>query len=187
VTARHFYPVLLAVLVLAMSGCTTVGLGQTALREGRYAEAASNFETALAEHPDRTDALLGLGIARYRQTSYDDAVAYLRQAVSRNPKRADAQLYLGLSYLERGDEGSAAEHLRAFRDLTRSARVAEQVDDALRLMRMEHSLPRESRHYIAVSLESAMKSEQALQDARWGYAPGPSYGSSDPYPWGWRW
>jgi len=187
VTARRFYPVLLTALVFAMSGCTTVGLGQTALSEGRYAEAASNFEAALEEHPDRTDALIGLGIARYQQTSYDDAVAHLSQAVSRNPKRADAQLYLGLSYLQRGDEGSAAEHLRAFRDLTRSARVAEQVDDALRLMRTEHSLPRESRHFIAVSLESAMKSEQALQDARWGYAPGPSYDYYDPYAWGWRW
>src|SRR6267378_5601521 len=158
---RRWYPLLLTALAVAISGCaTTMGLGETALRDGRYAEAASKFETARKERPERTDALVGLGIARYGQRIYGEAVAHLSQAVSRNPKRADAQLYLGLSYLQRGDEGSAAEHLRAFRDLTRSARVAEQVDDALRLMRTEHSLPRESRHFIAVSLESAMKSEQ---------------------------
>src|SRR5882724_7009875 len=107
-TVRRCYPVLLAALALAISGCaTTVGLGQTALRDGRYAEAASKFETALKERPERTDALVGLGIARYSQRVYDEAVAHLSQAVSRDPKRADAQLYLGLSCLERGDEGGS--------------------------------------------------------------------------------
>jgi tetratricopeptide (TPR) repeat protein len=92
------YPVLLAALAFAISGCTTtVGRGQTALRDGRYAEAASNFETALKENPERSDALVGLGIARYEQRLYDEAVAHLSQAVNRDPKRADARLYLGLA------------------------------------------------------------------------------------------
>src|SRR5712692_12128719 len=103
-TVRRCYPVLLATLALAISRCaTTVGLGQTALRDGRYAEAASNFEMALKDHPERTDALVGLGIARYRQARYDEAVAELDQAVRQHPTRADAQLYLALSYLERGE------------------------------------------------------------------------------------
>src|SRR6267378_8543502 len=105
---RRWYPLLLTALAVAISGCaTTMGLGETALRDGRYAEAASKFETARKERPERTDALVGLGIARYGQRIYGEAVAYLSQAVSRDPKRADAQLYLGLSYLERGDECSA--------------------------------------------------------------------------------
>ena len=191
VTMRRCYPVLLAALAFAISGCaTTVGRGQTALRDGRYAEAATNFETALKEDPERTDALVGLGIARYGQGVYDDAVAHLSQAVRQDPKRADAQLYLGLSYLQRSDEGSAAEHLRAFRDLTKSARVTTQVDDALQLMRTERRLSPTSRHFIATSLESAMKSEQALQDARPVYAPWPRYdyygGLYGPSFWGWR-
>jgi len=186
-TVRRCYPVLLAALALAISGCaTTVGLGQTALRDGRYAEAASNFGTALKDHPERTDALVGLGIARYGQRVYDEAVAHLSQAVSRDPKRADAQLYLGLSYLEQGDEASAAEHLRAFRGLTHSARVAGQVDDALQLMRTEHPLSPQSRHFIATSLESATKSAQELHDARWAYAPWPYYDDYDPFFWGLR-
>jgi tetratricopeptide (TPR) repeat protein len=187
-TRRRCYQVLFAALTLVISGCaTTVGLGQTALRDGRYAEAAGNFETALNEHPERTDALVGLGIARYGQKVYDEAVAHLSQAVSRDPKRADAQLYLGLSYLERDDEGSAAEHLRAFRDLTHSAGVIRQVDNALQLMHTEHPLSPQSRRFVATSLESAMKAEQELQDARWSYAPWAPYGGYDPFVWGWRW
>jgi len=186
-TMRRCYPLLLTALAFAVSGCaTTVGLGETALRDGRYAEAASKFETALKERPERTDALVGLGIARYGQRVYDEAVAHLSQAVSQDPKRADAQLYLGLSYLERGDEGASAEHLRAFRGLTHSARVAGQVDDALQLMRTEHPLSPQSRHFIATSLASAMKSEQELHDARWANAPWPYYGYHDPSFWSLR-
>src|SRR2546428_10326207 len=155
VTTRRCYPVLLAALAFAISGCaTTVGSGQTALREGRYTEAVSNFERAVKKHPERTDALVGLGIARYAQGGYDEAVVHLGQAVGQDPKRADAQLYLGLSYLERGDEASAAEYLRAFRGLAHSARVTRQVDDALHLMRTEHPLSPQSRHFVATSLES---------------------------------
>src|SRR2546428_8885916 len=90
-TVRRCYPVLLAALALAISGCaTTVGLGQTALRDGRYAEAASNFGTALKDHPERTDALVGLGIARYGQTAYDEAVADVSLSVRRGPERVAA-------------------------------------------------------------------------------------------------
>ncbi len=189
-TVHRCYPVLLAALAFAISGCaTTVGLGQAALREGRYAEAASKFETALTEHPERTDALVGLGIARYAQGGYGEAAAHLSEAVSQDPNRADAQLYLGLSHLERGDEGAAAEHLRTFGGLTHSARVTRQVDDALQLMRTEHPLSPQSRHFIAASLESIVKSEQELHDARWAYAPWPydgHYGYYDPFFWGWR-
>ncbi len=52
-TGRHSLLVL-ATLALAISGCaTTVGRGQSELRAGRYTEAASNFEKALKEHPER--------------------------------------------------------------------------------------------------------------------------------------
>jgi len=178
---------LLTALVVGISGCAaTVGLGKTALRDGRYAEAASKFETVSKERPERTDALVGLGIARYGQRIYGEAVAYLSQAVSRDSKRADAQLYLGLSYLEQGDEGASAEHLRAFCGLTQSARVAGQVDDALQLMRTEHPVSPQSRHFVATSLESAMKAEQELHDARSAYAPWPYDGDYDPFMWGLR-
>ena len=113
------------------------------------------------------DAVVGLGIARYEQRAFDDAVAHLSRAVSQDPKLADAQFYLGLSYLERGDGGPAEEHLRAFRDyLTHSARVARQIDNALGLMRTAQPLSRESRRFIATCLESTVRSERELGDAR---------------------
>ena len=165
---------LLAALAFALGGCATaVGIGQTALREGRYVEAASNFESALKEHPGRTDALVGLGLARYGQERYDEAVILLRQAVAQDPKLAEAWLYLGLAFLERGDNDSAVENLRAFRDLSRSARMNRQVDHALELIRTEHTLSPQSRRFVAMSLEHARKSEQELQDARSAYPTGP--------------
>ena len=133
---------------------------------------------------------MGLGIARYAQGGYGEAAAHLSEAVSQDPNRADAQLYLGLSDLELGDEGAAAEHLRTFSGLTHSARVTRQVDDALQLMGTEHPLSPQSRHFIATSLESVVKSEQELHDAPWAYAPWPYYGYYgyyDPFFWGWRW
>src|SRR5439155_7602132 len=82
----------------------------------------------------------GVGDRALRAGGYGEAAAHLSEAVSQDPKRQDAQLYLGLSYLERGDEGAAAEHLRTFSGLTHSARVTRQVDDALQLMDTEHPL-----------------------------------------------
>jgi len=57
------------------------------------------------------------------------------------------------------------------------------VDDALQLLRTERRLSPESRHFIATSLESAMKSQQELQDARWAAAP--YYGYYGQFFWTW--
>jgi len=185
---RRLYPLLLAALVVAIGGCATAyDLGQAALQQGRYADAAGSFQTALTEDPNRTAALVGLGISRYAQGAYDDAVASLGQAVRQDPKHREAQLYLGLSYLGQGDEGAAAEHLRTFRKLTQSARVVSQVDNALELMRAEPSLSRESRRFVASSIESAVKAEQDLQDARWVYGQWPYYTDPSSYLWGLAW
>jgi tetratricopeptide (TPR) repeat protein len=173
----RYNPALLAALVLTLSGCaTTYGLGQTALDEGRYADAAAKFETTLKEHPGRTDALVGLGITRYKQNGDDEAIAHLGQAIRQDPKRADARLYLGLSYLERGDNGAAVQHLRAFRDLIQSARVAGQVDEALELIQSDHALSQRTRRFVATSLESALKAEQDLRSAQWAFSPWPYEG-----------
>jgi hypothetical protein len=64
-TTRRYCRVVLATLAFAISGCaTTVGLGQSELREGRYVEAASNF----SEHP------LSSRSRRFVATSLESAV-----------------------------------------------------------------------------------------------------------------
>ena len=187
-TMSRYCRVVLATLAFAMSGCaTTVGLGQSQLHEGRYIEAARSFERALKEHPEQPDALVGLGIVRYAQGSHDEAVALFSRALDQDPRRADAQLYLGLSCLEQGNDGCAAEHLRAFRGLTRNARVTRQVDEALQLMRSEHPLSSRSRRFVATSLEFAVKSEQELRDARSPYWTWPDYGDTDTFVARWTW
>jgi tetratricopeptide (TPR) repeat protein len=187
-TTRRYCRVVLATLAFALSGCaTTVGIGQSELRDGRYIEAASDFERALKEHPEQPDALVGLGIVRYAQGSYDEAVALLGRALDHDPRRAVAQLYLGLSCLELGDGGCAAEHLRAFRGLTHNARVTSQVDEALQLMRTEHPLSSQSRHFVATSLESAVKSERELQEARSAYSTWPYHADTDSFLARWTW
>ena len=181
----RYYPALLAALVFTLSGCaTTYGLGQAALDEGRYADAAAKFETALKERPERTDALVGLGITRYKQQGYDEAIANLSRAVSQDPQRADARLYLGLSYLERGDNGAAAEQLRAFRGLAHSAGVAGQVDDALELIQGDHAaLSQKTRRFVAASLEFAVKAEQDRRNAQWASSMWPYDGYDNWFYW----
>src|SRR3989449_10845376 len=116
----------LAVALLA--GCATpYGRARTALAEGRYEEAASGFEEVLARHPDRLDALVGLGKARYKLGAFDEAITALTRAVAQAPKSEAAQLYLGLSYLQKGEDGPAEEHLKAFLDLKPHARIAAQL------------------------------------------------------------
>ena len=83
-----------------VTGCTTpYGQGRSALRQGNYDEAARYFEQALAQDPNRVDALAGLGIARYKEGLLDEAVNTLSGAVIRGPHHETAQLYLGLAYL----------------------------------------------------------------------------------------
>lgn len=171
-TMRRSWAVLFAVLALSAGGCASAyQKGVAALRQERYTDAATHFEEALQERPERVDALVGLGIARYEAGAYDDAAATLSRAASREPKRPEAQLYLGLAELQRGDEGAAEEHLRAFREVTKSARLARQADDALALMRTQGPLSPETRRFIAGSLESTARSEQELRDARRAYRP----------------
>ena len=62
VTLRRCYPVLITLLALAIGGCASAhGQGRTALRQGRYAEAASNFGKALEEQPGADGRGCGIG------------------------------------------------------------------------------------------------------------------------------
>ena len=67
-----------------LTGCVTAtGRGEAALESGRYGEAATRFEEALAGKPGSLDALVGLGIAKYRLGALDEAQRALTEHVER--------------------------------------------------------------------------------------------------------
>jgi tetratricopeptide (TPR) repeat protein len=156
----------LGLVMLLAAGCaTTTAAGKTALREGRPAEAAVQFEKALTEDPGRLDALVGLGISRYRLGAYDEAIAALDDAVKRAPDHPSARLYLALSYLRKQDDARAQEHLTALRTQQLEPRFRAQVDQTLELMRtgpMNDAV----RTYILASLDYVWESARELAETR---------------------
>ena len=153
------------------AGCATpYGQGQSALRQGRYAEAAEHFEEVLSRDPGRVGALVGLGISRYKEGAFDEAVGDLSRAVEREPKHETARLYLALSYLREGEDGQAEEHFTALRGLGPAPRLAAQVDRTLKLMRQDPPLTDEMREFIGASLEDEAESAREVREARQAYA-----------------
>jgi len=150
-----------------LAGCATpYWQGQSALRQGRYADAAKHFEEVLAQDPGRVGALAGLGVSRYKEGEFDDAVSQLGRAVERDPKHETARLYLALSYLQKGEDGRAEEHFTALRELGPAPRLAAQIDRTLKLMRQDAPLTDETREFIAASLEDEAESAREVREAR---------------------
>ncbi|MBI1735221.1 MAG: tetratricopeptide repeat protein [Candidatus Rokubacteria bacterium] len=157
----------LAVATLALAGCaTTMGEGRQALRQGRYAEAATHFEEALVEDPEKTDALIGLGIARYKAGDWDDAIEPLGRVVVREPRSSTARLYLGLAHLRKGDLGPVEEHFGALIAERAGTRVAAQADRALRVLRGQDLPSDDLRAFIAASIEDGAEMERQVLEAR---------------------
>jgi tetratricopeptide (TPR) repeat protein len=156
----------LGIVVLLAAGCaTTTAAGRTALREGRPAEAAVQFEKALTEDPGRLDALIGLGISRYRLGAYDEAISALGDAVTRAPNHPAARLYLALSLLRKHDDARAQEHLGALRTQALEPRFLAQVDQTLELMR-SGPINDAMRTYVLASLDYLWESSRELAETR---------------------
>jgi tetratricopeptide (TPR) repeat protein len=156
--------VLLALLPLA--GCATAYTeGLAAARQGRYAEAATLYERALADDPERIDAQVQLGIVRYKLGAIDAAIETFERVVARAPGEMGARLYLGLAYLRKNDVRRADEHLTAFLDARPDRRLAAQVERTLKLLRAQ-SLSAELREFAAASLENEAELSQEASEAR---------------------
>jgi tetratricopeptide (TPR) repeat protein len=177
---------LVAGLVLLLAGCATAYQhGQTALREGRYQDAAARFGEALADDPARIDALVGLGLAQYRLDAFPAAVSSLGRAVRAEPDRAEPRLYLALSHLALEDQAAAARELDGLAGLDVHPRIAAQVGRAVALLRLG-ALPAGTREFVRRSLEDEADWHRELLEAR--LAPhiylGPTWFVGDPS--GWR-
>jgi thioredoxin-like negative regulator of GroEL len=177
-TIRRGIGMVMALTLLA--GCaTTYGEARSSLRQGRYAEAADEFEAALKEDPGRVDALSGLGVARYKMGAYDAAQDALGRVVAQAPKHVEARLYLALAHVQKGEDRAAVEHLTAFRDLHGNPRLGAQVDAAVKLLRSDRPLSTEIRGFMATSLEESAKLAREAREAQWAaqryYASPPFY------------
>jgi tetratricopeptide (TPR) repeat protein len=176
---------LLAGLLLLLAGCVTAYQhGQTALREGRYLEAASRFGEVLADDPASAKALLGLGIAQYHLDSFRAAVGSLWRAVLALPAHAEARLYLALTYLALEDQGAAARHLDAVAGLGVHPRTAAQASRAAALLH-RGPVSIEIREFVRKSLEDEADWSRDVIEAR--LAPhvylGPTWFARDPAGW----
>ena len=148
-----FALIALGLIAFAAAGCaTSTSAGRQALNQGRPDEAAEQFQQALTENPENTDALLGLGVSRYRLGDYDAAATNLTQVVARKPAEPGARLYLALIYLRRGNDPGAIEQLTALRGLPLHPRFSAHVSRTLDLLRGPQ-LPDGARAYIAADLE----------------------------------
>ena len=160
-----------AVVVLlaafAAAGCATaIGDGSHALRDGRYAEAATHFEEALAKVPDSAAALLGLGIARYKAGDLDGAIEPLARVIGREPRSTTARLYLALVYLRKGELAPVDEHLTVYVRERPGTRLAAQADRALQILRGPDPLSPDMRAFVAASLEDEAEMELEVAEAR---------------------
>jgi tetratricopeptide (TPR) repeat protein len=154
-------------LCLALAACaTTERRGERALSEGHYDDAIHLFQAALAEQPDRLAARLGLGVALYKAGVLADAAVTLDGVLDRAPAEGTALLYRGLIAIQQRDDGVAGDRLTRFRDVARIPRFDAQLERALRVLRSGEAVGAETREFIAVSLEDAVRSAREVADAR---------------------
>ena len=151
-TTRALAWTLLTTTLLA--GCATAtGRGQAALYAGRYDEAVTRFDEALAKEPGALDARVGLGIARYRLGALDEAQRAFTDALGQAPDLPVAHLYLGLIALLRGQDAAAGESLRRYATGA-PPRLTAHVERALRVL-ASGPVGAEMRQFMAASIEDS--------------------------------
>ena len=155
----------LAVIALAAGCATPYREGQSAMRQGRFAEAEGFFSQALAADPGRTDALVGLGIAQYKRGEIDQASETLQKALLVRPTEPSVRLYLALAYLRNRDALQAEEQLTALRSLNIDPRIGRQIDRALEVIR-QGPLSEPIRDFLVGSLETQAELSRDAQEAR---------------------
>ena len=91
------------------------------------AQAAAEFEAALALAPDSVAPRIGLGNLYLIQNDFAQAIAVLESVIADNPNQLEALFALGQAYAARGDFAAAQETLEHFLSLNPPAVWAEQA------------------------------------------------------------
>jgi protein O-mannosyl-transferase len=82
-------------------------LGNLRRREGRFEDAAADFESAVRIQPSSADAQDNLGVALTALGRIDDAVPHLRDAIALRPDLAKPHIDLGSALMRSGHPGEA--------------------------------------------------------------------------------
>ena len=93
------------------------GVASALKDQGRFAEAAREYQAALAVNPDYVAAHINLGAVLMVQGQADEAIDHLRAAARLDPDSAGAHYNLGIAF---GYQGQLAESARHYREAIRS-------------------------------------------------------------------
>lgn len=98
------------------NGAVHESLGFLFLDSGRYAEAYSAFESALAYSPDSRRAAIGLGLASEKRNDFVRALAVYDSELSRQPTSVELRTYRARALMNLGRFGEAKSELASIVD-----------------------------------------------------------------------
>jgi len=110
---------------------THYNLGTLLAATGRMADAADEFERALALEPNRSDARSRLAVILIREGAIDRAIVELERVIALEPNDDSARTNLGLAFVEQGQVDRA---IREFREALRINPAQRQAQIALRAL-----------------------------------------------------
>ena len=172
---------------LQQSAGSRLSQGSSLMDEGRYSEAASVFEAAVAAEPENAEARRNLGAALLSSGQLDAARAALERALALEPGEAGALYNLGLLALQTGDEADGETQLRAAvaadpslapaqlalgRMLRRSARCEEALAPLSAYLEMQRTDAR-SRMELVLCLARLDRWAEALERVEAGHVAAP--------------
>lgn len=85
--------------------------GLTELSQGKFDEAAKNFEKA-ASGKNETDALYQLAVSKYNQKDFEGAIASYQSVITKDPKNAPAYNGLGNIYRDQKNYSEAEKNYK---------------------------------------------------------------------------
>jgi tetratricopeptide (TPR) repeat protein len=83
-------------------------------RQGDYDSALTSYRLALRDHPNDLRVLLNMAIAFTKTNRLDEAIRVYRRALEVDATHSGAHYGLAFLLRRRGDDETAARHLRAF-------------------------------------------------------------------------
>ena len=99
-------------LALRPDGDSYRRLAHELARQGNFADAAKNYETALRLNPESAEIHYDFGNALYRRGDLEAAITRYEKAIELDPEFAWAYVNLGAAREAQGDFASAARHCR---------------------------------------------------------------------------